>query len=162
MLVRNDNLLELMNDLPREQAEILIPGCETWTITTGTDGSGWMTVWPEREIGAVSWGYGTFWGHWYEEQRLIVLDDEVKAGYQLVVDEAGRLWASATLGEIFRLLQERYVETDAIELLRQHVARQEELLVDIFSMELPIFNGRQLTAAFLEDLEEAPPQVSCH
>jgi hypothetical protein len=155
MLVTTENIQELLANIPLDQAQDLHPGCETWPIAPLGKPTGQITVWPEANIAAVSWGYGSFWGRWYGDDRVIQLDDKIE-GHTLVVDQAGVLWASLAAEEFKDRMVENFIRHwDVTGLTRVAEGRDPQALeVTVGCSVLPIFQGREMTLALLAALAE--------
>ncbi|MEJ2698051.1 MAG: hypothetical protein P8Z70_00045 [Desulfuromonadales bacterium] len=155
MFVTAENIRELMSLRPFEQAEELHPGCETWPIAPLGKPAGQITVWPEAGLAAVSWGHGSFWGRWYDGDRIIRLDEQVD-DQSLVVDEAGVLWVSIPAEEFRALMVEKFIRQWEVEGLTRVAeggdSRALEVIVGCSA--LPIFKGGEMARALLSALEE--------
>jgi hypothetical protein len=151
MLVTVENIREVMTRVPSEQAEDMAPGCETWSILLH-DGAtrGHITVWPEMGVAAVSWGRGSFWGRWYAEERIILLDELIK-GQALVVDEDGEMWVYMEPAEFNGWMEERYVRSWDTAGLERVAAGElpEALTVYVGCSSLRIFRGEELAERLL-------------
>lgn len=66
-----DSIRETMAAI--DQADELIPGCETWGILHGGN-RGQMTIWPNTR-GAVSYGGNSIWGDWDKGTETLTIDD---------------------------------------------------------------------------------------
>ncbi len=161
MLVTAENIRDVMTHVPADQAEDLAPGCETWSMLLhGGSTRGHITVWPEVGIAAVSWGQGSFWGRWYAQERIILLNELIR-GHALVVDEQGEMWVYMEPAEFNRWIEERFVRTwDTAGLKR--AARGEDpetLTVSVGCSRVRIFRGEELAERLLSAMEDpdGPP-----
>lgn len=66
-----DSIRETMAAI--DQADELIPGCETWGILHGGN-RGQITIWPNGR-GAVSYGGDSLWGEYDQDTETLTLDD---------------------------------------------------------------------------------------
>lgn len=87
-IVTAQNIEEVKQRLPSDQAQELIIGCETWTfIFTAPVSSGYyeeigvMTYWPETGRAAMCTNGDSFWGDW--DGEILSLDDTDEWGRPL-------------------------------------------------------------------------------
>lgn len=156
MLVTAENILELMAAVPADQAEGMAPGCETWSMLLhGGTIRGHITVWPETAIGAVSWGEGSFWGRWYPEERVILLNEQID-GKPLVVDDKGMMWVYMEPDDFDRWMEERFVRTWDTSGLRRVAAGEvpEALTVVVGCSRLRIYRGEELAERLLSAMRD--------
>jgi len=89
VVVTAENIEDAKYGMPLDQAEELRPGCITWPIFDSNGNRGQITIWPDTGRGAVCWGGNSFWGDWYDDSRVIVLDETAKDGSMILVHEDG-------------------------------------------------------------------------
>jgi hypothetical protein len=162
MLVTAENIREVMTRVPADQAEDLAPGCETWSMLLhGGSTRGQITVWPEVDIAAVSWGRGSFWGRWYAQERIILLNELIR-GHAVVVDEHGEMWAYMEPAEFNRWMEERFVRTWDTEGLKRAAAGDapEALTVSVGCSRVRIFRGEEMAEKLLSAMQN--PDESPH
>ncbi|BCR04026.1 hypothetical protein DESUT3_10950 [Desulfuromonas versatilis] len=154
MIVTEDNIRDVVVSLPSEQAAELRPGCETWPVEAHGPASGQITVYPESGYAAVSWGRGSFWGHWRSEDRVIVLEELVD-NQQLVVDEVGHLWVALDTQEFLDRAMEQFIRPWDLSALSAIVegGDLEPLKIKVGCSRVPIFRGRELAAGLLEAMQ---------
>lgn len=84
-----ENIEQMKDQLPGDQARELAIGCRTWGVTYAGSCRGQITVWPNGR-GAVCLGGDSVWGDWGNNAQLLYTED---------YDESGRSIAYTTDGE---------------------------------------------------------------
>lgn len=73
-LVTAENIEEIKGQLPTDQAEELVVGCESWTGINANGHRYYMTIWPNGR-GAICWGGDSVWGDWSEYHDTLIYDE---------------------------------------------------------------------------------------
>jgi len=151
MWVTADNFVRVREDIPADQAERLIPGCETWGMEPVPGVKGRITIWPEGHEAAVSWGGGSFWGIWHAKDDVVELNEAVH-GFTLAVTRDGTLWAVMTL-EMFRhWYLNQFLAKAGVD--DQRGVAETRLAVKVGCSILPIYRGREMIGILEEEIAE--------
>jgi len=90
IIITEENIIMMKEYvLPLDQRAEIRPGCITWRIMDAEGRIGQMTIWPDTDRGAISWGGNSAWGDWDWNERVLILDEDAQDGRRIIVYEDG-------------------------------------------------------------------------